>query len=165
MGRHWSAAKLVSRPLAARVGGGSIGIMRYVVLDTETTGKHPEQGHRIVEIGAILIEGRTIRHDCTFHHYLNPQRPIPKDVVEIHGITDEKVKGKPRFAEVKDELLAFLRQGVLVIHNAPFDLRFLMHEYAHAGSPGVLDEFPVIDTLALARSRRFPRCSLDALCD
>jgi len=139
--------------------------MRYVVLDTETTGKRPEQGHRVVEVGALLIEGRTIRRDCVFHTYINPQRPIPQEVVEIHGITDEKVKDKPRFAEIKDALLDFLQQGVLVIHNAPFDLRFLMYEYAHAGSPGVLDDLMVIDTLALARSRRFARCSLYALCD
>jgi len=139
--------------------------MRLVVLDTETTGTDPDRGDRIVEIGAILIEKRKIRRDVIWHRYLNPERPIPEETTRIHGITDEMVKDAPRFFEIADELLAFLRGATLVIHNASFDLKFLASELERAGKPFFADA-PVIDTLAYAR-RRHPgeRCSLDALCD
>ncbi len=137
--------------------------MRYVTLDFETTGLYPERGDRIVEIGAVEIVGR--KPGESFHRLVNPERPIPEEVVRIHGITDEKVKDAPRFAEVVDELLAFLDGAAIVIHNASFDLKFLQAELARVERPFPADA-PVVDTLDHAR-RRHPgeRNSLDALCD
>ncbi|MDX8402232.1 MAG: DNA polymerase III subunit epsilon [Mariprofundaceae bacterium] len=138
--------------------------MRLVMLDTETTGLSPAGGDRIVEIGAVEVVHRRVteRH---FHHYLNPDRPIPADVVRIHGIDDEKVKDAPRFAEIGASFLDFIRDATLVIHNAPFDLGFLMHELDLAGLPGI-EDVPVIDTLAWARKLHpNQRNNLDALCD
>jgi DNA polymerase-3 subunit epsilon len=136
--------------------------MREIVLDTETTGLDPADGHRIVEIGCIEL----LNHVPTgrdFHRYVNPERAMDADAFAVHGITDEMLDGKPRFAEVVDELLAFLGDGRLVIHNAEFDLRFLNHELKLAGRPPLACGHE--DTLALAR-RRFPGApaSLDALC-
>jgi DNA polymerase-3 subunit epsilon len=136
---------------------------RQIVLDTETTGLSPEEGHRILEIGAVeLINLHPT--GVTFQRYLNPERDIPEESVRIHGITSEKVAGCPRFWEVADELLAFLGGDPLVIHNAAFDMAFLNHELAQAGRPP-LEGQPVVDTLAEAK-RRHPRQrnSLDALC-
>jgi DNA polymerase-3 subunit epsilon len=136
---------------------------RLIVLDTETTGLSPEEGHRIVEIGAVELVNLHPT-GATFQAYLNPDREIPEESSRIHGITDEKVAACPRFWERADDLLAFLGDAPLVIHNAAFDLAFLNHELTLCGRP-TLDGRAVVDTLTEAR-RRHPRQrnSLDALC-
>ncbi len=138
--------------------------MRYVILDTETTGFSPQHGDRMVEIGAIAMEGRTLS-EKTFHHYIHPQREIPQAVVRIHGIDDAKVADKPSFPEIADEFLDFIAGSTLIIHNAEFDLNFIMYELAEAGKADI-GAMPVIDTLGMAR-KRFPgqKNTLDALCD
>lgn len=136
---------------------------RQIVLDTETTGLSPDEGHRIIEVGAVeLINLHPTGN--TFQAYLNPERDIPEESVRIHGITNEKVAGCPRFWEVVDDLLAFVGSDPLVIHNAAFDLAFLNHELELSGRPS-LEDHPVVDTLIEAK-RRHPRQrnSLDALC-
>ncbi len=134
------------------------------MLDTETTGLSPLNGDRIVDIGAVEVLHRRVT-DRHFHHYINPERPIPEEVVRIHGIDDAKVADAPRFAEIARDFLAFIEGATLVIHNAPFDLLFLMHELDRAGMPGI-DDAPVIDTLAWARKLHpNQRNNLDALCD
>lgn len=139
--------------------------MRLIMLDTETTGLSPLNGDRIVEIGAIEVRQRCIQRERVFHHYINPGRPIPAEVVRIHGIDDAKVRDKPCFAEIAAEFLAFIEGATLVIHNAAFDLGFLMHELRAAGLPDIR-HVPVIDTLQLARQRhRGQRNDLDTLCD
>lgn len=139
--------------------------MRLVMLDTETTGLSPLNGDRMVEIGAIEVKQRCIQHQCVFHHYINPGRPIPEEVVRIHGIDDAKVRDKPVFAEVARDFLAFIEGATLVIHNAAFDLGFLTHELRQAGL-GDIGHLPVIDTLQMARQRHpQQRNNLDALCD
>ncbi len=141
------------------------GDMRLIMLDTETTGLSPQGGDRMVEIGAIEVSQRCIQPERKFHQYINPGRSIPDVVVRIHGIDDAKVKDEPSFAEIAPEFLKFIEGATLVIHNAPFDLAFIMHELADAGLSNIGD-FPVIDTLLMAR-KRFPhqRNTLDALCD
>lgn len=141
------------------------GGMRLIMLDTETTGLSPQSGDRMVEIGAIEVSQRCIQPERKFHQYINPGRPIPDVVVRIHGIDDAKVKNEPSFAEIAPEFLKFIEGATLVIHNAPFDLAFIMHELADAELANIGD-FPVIDTLLMAR-KRFPhqRNTLDALCD
>lgn len=139
--------------------------MRLIMLDTETTGLSPQGGDRMVEIGAIEVHQRHIRRDRVFHHYLNPGRPIPAEVVRIHGIDDAKVRDCPRFPEIAEDFLDFIDGATLVIHNASFDLGFIMTELREAGLPDIQD-VPVIDTLAYARKRHpNQRNSLDALCD
>jgi len=139
--------------------------MRLIMLDTETTGLSPFNGDRMVEIGAIEVRRRAIKPDRTFHHYINPGRSIPEEVIRIHGISDADVKDAPRFADIADDFLDFIKGGILVIHNAAFDLGFIMHELYLAGRPDI-DQMPVIDTLQLARQRHpQQRNNLDALCD
>ncbi len=139
--------------------------MRWVVLDTETTGLSPLNGDRIVEIGAIEVSRRSICRDKVFHHYLNPERDIPEEVVRIHGISNDKVKDAPVFADIADDFLAFIKDATLIIHNAGFDLGFLMHELQLCGRPDIAS-VPVIDTLVYARKRHpNQRNNLDALCD
>ncbi|MFQ5507999.1 MAG: DNA polymerase III subunit epsilon [Leptospirillia bacterium] len=136
---------------------------RQIVLDTETTGLSPNDGHRIVEIGAIeLINLHPTGN--TFHHYINPEREIPEESTRIHGITDDRVAGCPHFLGIVDAFLAFIGDSPLVIHNAPFDMGFINAELSRCGR-NPLDEHPVVDTLIEAR-RRHPRQrnSLDALC-
>jgi DNA polymerase-3 subunit epsilon len=140
--------------------------MRQIVLDTETTGLEPGSGHRVIEIGCIeLVERRPTGR--VFHHYLNPERAIDQGALEVHGITEEFLRDKPRFADIAAELVAFVSGAELVIHNAAFDLAFLDHELGRlqAGHPPVAECASVLDTLALARER-FPgqKNSLDALC-
>ncbi|MDX8409737.1 MAG: DNA polymerase III subunit epsilon [Mariprofundales bacterium] len=138
--------------------------MRYVILDTETTGLSPQQGHKMVEIGAIEMIGRRVQPNH-FHHYINPQRDIPEQVVRIHGISNDKVTDAPTFADLADDFLAFIEGATLVIHNASFDLGFIMNELDGLGKPSIA-EIPVIDTLEMARKRYSGRKnSLDALCD
>lgn len=140
--------------------------MRQVVLDTETTGLEVSHGHRIIEIGCVELVNRRRTHR-TLHHFIQPDREIDPGATEVHGISAAMLRGKPRFAEIADEFLAFVQGAELVIHNAPFDLGFLMAEIGHVGgavSSSRLSE-DVIDTLVLAR-RLHPgqRNSLDALC-
>jgi DNA polymerase III subunit epsilon len=137
--------------------------MREIVLDTETTGLDPGQGHRLVEIGCIELINR-IPSGNTFHRYLNPERDIPAEVVEIHGIDNNRVKNEPVFAAIADELVAFLGDAPLVAHNALFDLGFLNAELERAGKLPVGRE-RLVDTLMLAR-RKHPGGSnrLDDLC-
>lgn len=140
--------------------------MRQVVLDTETTGLSWERGNRVVEIGCIeLLERRpTGRH---FHRYLNPDREMEPGAQEVTGLTREFLSDKPRFAQVVDEFLDFIRGAELIIHNAEFDVGFLDNELGMAGAHygRVRDHSGVLDTLPLARER-YPgqRNSLDALC-
>ncbi len=139
--------------------------MRLIMLDTETTGLSPLNGDRMVEIGAIEVLHRTVQPQRVFHHYLNPGRSIPQEVVRIHGIDDAKVRNAPRFADIAEDFLAFIDGATLVIHNASFDLGFIMNELRLAGLPGI-DDMQVIDTLAVARKRHpNQRNNLDALCD
>ncbi len=137
--------------------------MREIVLDTETTGLDPAEGHRIVEIGAVEL----VNHIATgrqFHVYFNPERPMPAEAFAIHGLGDAFLAVQPRFAERVAEVLDFLGDARLVIHNAVFDMRFLNAELVAQGLPR-LPETRAIDTLEIAR-RRFPGAgnSLDALC-
>jgi DNA polymerase III subunit epsilon len=140
--------------------------MRQIVLDTETTGLEPAEGHRVIEIGCIELMNRRIT-GRRFHQYLQPDREIDAGALAIHGISAEFLADKPRFADIAGELLEFVTGAELIIHNAPFDLGFLQHELTLAGTPVQrLEEVcDVLDTLLLAR-RMHPgsRNSLDALC-
>jgi len=137
--------------------------MREVVLDTETTGLNPRSGDRIVEIGCVALNNH-IPSGETFQHYIDPERDMPEEAARIHGLTGEFLAGKPKFADIVDEFLAYIGTDKLVIHNAAFDLGFLNAELAR------LDRDPIpmsraIDTVSMAR-RKFPGApaSLDALC-
>lgn len=137
--------------------------MREIVLDTETTGLDPAQGHRVVEIACVEL----IHHVPTgreFQTYLDPERDMPEEAFRVHGLSTTFLTGKPRFAEIVERMFDFLGDARLVIHNAEFDLRFLNAELARIERAPLLSE-RAIDTVALAR-RRFPgaRASLDALC-
>jgi DNA polymerase-3 subunit epsilon len=137
------------------------------VLDTETTGLEVREGHRLIEIGCVEIVNRRVT-DRTFHVYLQPDREVDPGAIAIHGISNEDLADKPRFAEVAAEFLEFVRGARLVIHNAPFDLGFLNNELRLASQPESrpLDEMcTILDTLVLER-RLHPgqRASLDALC-
>jgi len=140
--------------------------MRQIVLDTETTGLEPADGHRIIEIGCVELLERRLTGN-TYHQYIQPDREIDAGAIEVHGITNESLADKPRFADIVDEFLDFIRGAELIIHNAPFDVGFLDHEFRLLdASPGtVTDHCTVLDTLALAR-RLHPgqRNNLDALC-
>ena len=140
--------------------------MRQIVLDTETTGLEPSDGHRIIEIGCVELVNR--RHTGrSFHQYLQPDRTIDEGAIEVHGITNEFLVDKPRFADVVDDFLEFVRDAELIIHNAPFDVGFLNHELKLLDSGGHrLDAYcTVLDTLALARKLHpGQKNSLDALC-
>ncbi|MBK9132484.1 MAG: DNA polymerase III subunit epsilon [Gammaproteobacteria bacterium] len=138
--------------------------MRQIVLDTETTGLEPSQGHRIIEVGCVEMVNRRLtgRH---YHQYLQPDREIDAGAAEVHGITGEFLRDKPRFADVVEEFLDFVRGAELVIHNAPFDLGFLRHEFGLLGRSWDEAACGVIDTLALARGRHpGQKNNLDALC-
>jgi DNA polymerase III subunit epsilon len=137
--------------------------VREIVLDTETTGLDPAQGHRLVEIGCIELVNR-IPSGQTFHAYLNPEREMPGEALAIHGLTDEFLKDKPLFMQVVDDLVAFLGDAPLVIHNAAFDIGFLNAEIERLGRSPIARE-RMIDTLLIAR-RKHPGGSnrLDDLC-
>ncbi|MGR9106782.1 MAG: DNA polymerase III subunit epsilon [Gammaproteobacteria bacterium] len=139
--------------------------MRQIVLDTETTGLAPEEGHRIIEVGCIEVINRKIT-DHRFHVYLNPEREIDSGAIEVHGISNEFLADKPRFAEVMDDFLGFVSGAELIIHNAPFDIGFINGELRLAGRNANIEEScSVIDTLILARKKHpGQRNSLDALC-
>jgi DNA polymerase-3 subunit epsilon len=139
--------------------------MRQIILDTETTGLEPEQGHRIIELGCLELVNRR-PSGRTFHRYLNPDRDIDEGALQVHGITREFLQTQPRFADVVEEFLEFVADAELVIHNAPFDLGFLEAELKRLGGRGTLAQrCRVLDTLALARQLHpGQRNSLDALC-
>src|SRR3954452_19977321 len=140
--------------------------MRQVILDTETTGLEPEQGHRIIEIGCVEMVNRR-KTGRTFHRYLRPDREVDRGALQVHGITNEFLAQQPRFEEVADELLEFLRGAELIIHNAAFDLAFIDCELKRlrAAPKSIRELCGVIDTLPMARQLHpGQRNSLDALC-
>ncbi len=140
--------------------------MRQVVLDTETTGLDPQQGHRVIEIGCVEIQNRRLtgKH---YHCYLNPDREVDEAAIEVHGLTTAFLSDKPRFAQIQEEFLEFVAGSELVIHNAPFDIGFLDHELRLLQSrhEGMASLCSVLDTLVLAREKHpGQRNNLDALC-
>jgi DNA polymerase III subunit epsilon len=137
--------------------------MREIVLDTETTGLDPKSGHRIVELGCIELTNH-MPNGNTFHEYLNPERDMPSDAFDVHGLSTEFLAGHKLFGEIAEQFLHFIGDAALVIHNARFDISFLNAELARLKLPG-LDINRAIDTVALAR-RKFPGApvNLDALC-
>jgi len=137
--------------------------MRQIILDTESTGLDPKQGHRLVEIGCLEVVNY-MPTGRIFHAYLNPDRSMPIEAFNVHGLSEEFLKDKPRFAEVVEEFLEFIEDHPLVIHNAQFDMKFINHELITIGKVG-LDINRAIDTLRIAR-QKFPgaQASLDALC-
>ncbi|MEI8299777.1 MAG: DNA polymerase III subunit epsilon [Pseudomonadota bacterium] len=140
--------------------------MRQIILDTETTGLEPAQGHRIIEIGAIELVNRRPT-GRTFQKYLNPERAIDAGAQAVHGLSAEFLQDQPKFAEIEAELVEFIRGAELIIHNAPFDIGFLDHEFGRLPPPQPLvsDLCTVLDTLVLARQLHpGQRNSLDALC-
>jgi DNA polymerase-3 subunit epsilon len=137
--------------------------MRQIVLDTETTGLDPASGDRVIEVAAIELfnfmpTGRT------FHKVIDPEQDVPEEATRVHGFTAEMLRGKPRFAEIAEEMLAFLGEAEIVAHNAPFDFGFLDAELVRCGRPR-LDRARMVDSLDIAK-RRYPGMpnSLDALC-
>ena len=141
--------------------------MRQIVLDTETTGLEPSKGHRIIEIGCVELENRKLtgRH---YHQYIQPERDIEAQAMEVHGITNEYLKGKPTFIQVMDEFMAFVDGAELIIHNAPFDVGFINNELAKYGAKkyqNITHYCGVIDTLVMARQKHpGQKNNLDALC-
>lgn len=139
--------------------------MRQIILDTETTGIDPAQGHRLIEIGCLELVNRRLT-GRSFHHYLNPGREVEAEAMAVHGITNEFLADKPSFAAIVDEFLAFVHGAELIIHNAPFDLGFINHELAllNRGLPLLHEICRVLDTLVLARSKHpGQKNNLDAL--
>ena len=137
---------------------------RLIVLDTETTGIDPKEGHRIIEVGAVQIDNREITN-IEFHKYIQPNRTVG-DSVRVHGITDKFLINKPQFSQISDDLISFIEGSTLIIHNAPFDLGFLNHEFKLNGVKiKVEDLCQVIDTLELSKEQRPGTMhNLDALC-
>ena len=140
--------------------------MRQIVLDTETTGLSAENGDRIIEIGCVELVARKLTGN-NLHHYINPERDSHEDALKVHGISNEFLRDKPKFAQIADELLDYLQGAELIIHNAPFDIGFLNKELERLGRPPLKAHIGgVIDTLVMAKEM-FPgkRNGLDALCD
>jgi DNA polymerase-3 subunit epsilon len=139
--------------------------VRRIVLDTETTGLEPSDGHRVIEIACVeLFDRRPTGRN--FHRYLNPDREIDAGAIQVHGLTADFLADKPRFPDVADEFVEFVEGAELLIHNAPFDVGFLDAEFALMGRPGIETVCPVTDTLAMARELHpGKRNSLDALCE
>lgn len=139
--------------------------MRQVVLDTETTGIDPKQGHRIIEIGCVEMIGRklTKRH---FHVYINPDREVEEEAFRVHGISNEFLADKPRFHEIAQEFFDFIKGAELIIHNAPFDIGFMDHEFARIGGyPKTAEVCGVFDSLVYARKKHpGQKNNLDILC-
>jgi DNA polymerase-3 subunit epsilon len=140
--------------------------MRQIVLDTETTGLSAEGGDRIIEIGCVELVARKLTGN-NLHFYINPERDSHEDALKVHGISNEFLRDKPKFAELVDEILTYVQGAEVIIHNAPFDLGFLNKELERLGRPAFKTFTDgVIDTLVMAKEM-FPgkRNSLDALCD
>jgi DNA polymerase-3 subunit epsilon len=140
-------------------------LKRQLVLDTETTGLEPSQGHRIIEIGVVEMIDRRLTGN-NFHIYLQPDREIDAGAIEVHGITNEFLADKPRFEDVADELSDYLRGAEVIIHNAPFDVGFIDAEYQRLENDVTMASLcDVVDTLVMAREMHpGQRNSLDALC-
>ncbi|MFN0004905.1 MAG: DNA polymerase III subunit epsilon [Burkholderiaceae bacterium] len=140
--------------------------MRQVVLDTETTGLSPENGDRILEIGCVELVNRKLTGN-NLHFYINPERDSHEEALKVHGISNEFLKDKPKFAQISNDLLAYLKESQVIIHNAPFDIGFLNKELDRLSLPNISQYVTgVIDTLSMAKEI-YPgkRNSLDALCD
>ncbi len=137
--------------------------MKEIILDTETTGLSVKDGHRIVEIGCIELDD-LVPTKKTFHCYLNPGRKVSEKALEVHGYTDEFLSDKKKFKEIADDLIKFIENKKLIIHNAEFDIAHLNNELKIAGK-NIIDKNNVVDTLEIARNK-FPgsQISLDALC-
>ena len=141
-------------------------INRLVVLDTETTGLNPQEGHRIIEIGCVELINRRLTGK-RFHAYINPERIIDSGAIDVHGITNQFLEDKPVFASVAEDFIAFIQGAELIIHNAPFDVGFINHEFSRLNNQTgtVADYSKVFDTLSYARKKHpGQRNSLDALC-
>ncbi len=139
---------------------------RQIILDTETTGLEPSEGHRIIEIGAVELVNRRLTGN-NFWQYLQPDRLIDEGAIEVHGITNEFLEDKPRMADVVESFIDYVRGAELIIHNAPFDVGFLNHELALLGGNwGRIEDYcSITDTLVMARKMRpGQRNTLDALC-
>ncbi len=139
--------------------------MRQIVLDTETTGISPSEGHRIIEIGCLELENRRLT-GRSFHHYLQPDREIEQEAINVHGITNEFLIGKPRFSDIAQEFMTFISGAELIIHNAPFDIGFINHEFKllDASFNTIIGICQVLDTLVLARQKHpAQKNNLDAL--
>jgi len=141
--------------------------MRQIVLDTETTGLDPAQGHRIIEIGCVELVNRRLTGD-SYHQYINPDREIDQGAIEVHGITNESLMDKPFFADVADDFIEYVKGAELIIHNAPFDTGFLNNEFRLLSKkkPETIEKHcGVIDTLRMARKMRpGQKNDLDSLC-
>ncbi len=139
--------------------------MRQIILDTETTGIDPLQGHKLIEIGCLELVNRKLTRR-SFHHYLNPQREIDAEASAVHGIYNKDLVDKPLFAQIADEFLEFVKGAELIIHNAPFDIGFLNHEFKllNRGYPPITEYCTVLDTLVMARQKHpGQKNNLDAL--
>jgi DNA polymerase-3 subunit epsilon len=138
--------------------------MREIIFDTETTGLSARDGDRLVEIGCVEMVNR-FPTGRVFHKYINPERDMPIEAFNVHGLSSEFLRDKPRFAEIAEEFASFIGGAVLVAHNAPFDMGFINAEFERLGMPAIGME-RVVDTVAIAR-RKFPgaKASLDALCE
>lgn len=140
--------------------------MRQIVLDTETTGIDPKQGHRIIEIGCVELINRKLTGQH-YHVYINPDRVVEQEAIDVHGITNEFLADKPRFSEVAQSFFEFVDGSELVIHNAAFDVGFINHEFSllRPKRPEIEKSCGVLDTLAMARQKHpGSKVSLDALC-
>ncbi len=137
--------------------------MREIILDTETTGLDPRDGHKVIEIGGVEMINKVLTGN-KFHYYVNPERDVPQDAYRIHGISSEFLQDKPLFRDIAHEFINFIHNAKLVIHNAQFDIKFLNYELTLLYLPSI-DLAEVIDTLIIAK-RAFPgaRVNLDALC-
>ena len=138
---------------------------RQVILDTETTGLDPKQGHRIIEIACIEMVSRRVSRN-TFYKRINPEREIDEGATQVHGITLEDLAHEPKFVDIADDFLDYVRDAELIIHNAPFDIGFINAELKRIGKPAINEICTVTDTLAMARELHPGRKnSLDALCE
>jgi len=140
--------------------------MRKIILDTETTGLSPKQGHRIIEIGCVEMVNRRITNR-NFHQYLQPDRQIDPGAARVHGITNNQLQGKPRFVDIVDEFMDFIKGAELVIHNAPFDVGFINHELQllNQNRQQLQASCKILDSLALAKKLHpSQKNNLDALC-
>ncbi|MCW9014333.1 MAG: DNA polymerase III subunit epsilon [Gammaproteobacteria bacterium] len=140
--------------------------MRQIVLDTETTGLEPSQGHRIIEIGCVEVINRRLTEN-TYHQYIQPDREIDEGAFEVHGISTEFLADKPRFSDIVEDFMAFVNGAELVIHNAPFDVGFINHELKMLGPVWgeVKDHCRITDSLVMARKKHpGQKNNLDALC-
>jgi DNA polymerase-3 subunit epsilon len=140
--------------------------MRQIVLDTETTGLNPRTGDRVIEVGCVELKNRMLTGN-NFHRYINPERDSEEGALAVHGLTTEFLRDKPKFAEIASELRDYIADAEVIIHNAPFDLGFLNHEFKLLGLPSFTEHCRgVIDTLVNAKEMHpGKRNSLDALCD